>query len=244
MPVAFVAGATGYTGREVVRTLIARGVVTIAHVRADSADLARHKTDLAAEGATVDVTPWDETQMTQTLHRLQPSHVFALLGTTRERARAAARNGKATESYETVDYGLTAMLLRASVACGSRPRFVYLSALGAGRPSKNPYYTARFRLEGELRQSGLPFVIARPALVTGADRPENRAGERAAARVSDALLAIAGHMGAAGLRDTLASLDARTLAAGLVALALDPETTTAVADPAVLRARARGAPRA
>ena len=40
---AFVAGATGFTGREVVRLLVERGVPAVAHVRPDSPRLEEWK---------------------------------------------------------------------------------------------------------------------------------------------------------------------------------------------------------
>ena len=59
-PVAFVAGATGYTGSQVVPALRARGVRVIAHVRPGSAAAAAWHTRFEALGAEVDETPYDE----------------------------------------------------------------------------------------------------------------------------------------------------------------------------------------
>src|SRR5690349_17348861 len=123
MQIAFVAGATGYTGREVVRALVGRGVRAVAHVRPDSSRVDAWRARFEAAGAAVDTTAWADAAMTDTLSALQPTHVFSLLGTTRARRRASASRGKA-ESYESIDYGLTALLIRAAVASGSKPRFV------------------------------------------------------------------------------------------------------------------------
>jgi uncharacterized protein YbjT (DUF2867 family) len=237
MSTAFVAGASGYTGREVVRDLATRGVRVVAHVRPDSPRRDALVRELTADGAAADTTAWDDAAMTRTMTALAPNAVFALLGTTRARANAARKNGGAEESYDSVDYGLTALLLRASVACGSKPRFVYLSALGAGRPSSNAYFAARYKAEAEVRASGLAYVIARPSFITGPDRTESRPAERLAAGVTDAVLGFAGHFGGAGLRDRFASMSARTLARALVALGLDESATAVVAEPAELRAR-------
>jgi uncharacterized protein YbjT (DUF2867 family) len=241
MKTAFVAGASGYTGREVVRELVARGIDTTAHVRADSTKLAALVREFEAEGASVDTTAWDEVAFGTTLEKRRPNLVFALLGTTRARARAAERSGAPSESYESVDYGLTAILLRASVASASPPRFVYLSALGGGRPSGNAYLSARYKAEGEVRASGLPYVIARPSFVTGPDREESRPAERTAAAVADAVLGVAGHLGARGLRDRYASMTAKELAVALVVLALDERDPAVTAEPAELRQMARSA---
>src|SRR5215217_2597869 len=85
MLTAFVAGATGYTGREVVRALVARGVRAVAHVRPDSPRLAEWRERFGEVGADVDATPWEEPAIRAALARWRPTHVFALLGTTRER---------------------------------------------------------------------------------------------------------------------------------------------------------------
>lgn len=218
---AFVAGATGYTGREVVRALRERGLTTVAHVRPDSPKLSEWTARFAAAGAEVDTTPWEESAIRETLRRLQPALVFALLGTTRERGRAAAARGE-RESYEAVDYGLTALLLRAAVAAGSRPRFVYLSSLGVSERTKNPYLAARAKLEAELRRSGLPYTVARPSFITGPDRDESRPLERGGAAVADAMLKVAGLVGARGVADRYRSIRGGTLAEALVTVALDP----------------------
>jgi uncharacterized protein YbjT (DUF2867 family) len=237
MSTAFVAGASGYTGREVVRALAADGARVVAHVRPDSPRRDELVRELGADGATVDVTAWDAAAMTRSLTTLSPTVVFALLGTTRARANATRKRGGAEESYDSVDYGLTSLLLRASVACGSAPRFVYLSALGAGRPSSNAYFAARYKAETEVRASGLEYVIARPSFITGPDRAESRPTERLAAGVSDAVLGLVGHLGAAAVRDRYASMSARTLGKALVELALDEKAKAVVAEPAELRSR-------
>lgn len=230
---AFVAGATGYTGREVVRALVERGVMTVAHVRPDAPRLEEWRARFAADGAMVDETPWDDEAMAATFTRLRPTHVFALLGTTRARSRAEARS--AAEGYERVDYGLTALLLRAAVAGGSAPRFVYLSAAGVRGGSRNPYIAVRWRMERELAASGLPYVIARPSIITGHDRDESRPAERIAATLIDALGAVAGALGATRFRDRYRSTTSATLARALVRLALDPTTTDGVVESELLR---------
>jgi uncharacterized protein YbjT (DUF2867 family) len=218
---AFVAGATGYTGREVVRVLRERGVSTFAHVRPDSSRIAEWTARFAEVGAQVDTTPWDGPALAETLRRVQPGLVFALLGTTRERGRAAAARGR-VETYETVDYGLSALLLRAAIAAGNRPRFVYLSAIGAREGTRNAYLAARAKLEAELRGSGLPFTVARPSFITGPDREQPRPLERGGAALADLLLRAAGRIGARGVADRYRSIRGEALAEALVAAALDP----------------------
>lgn len=219
---AFVAGATGYTGRAVVRELRRQGIETVAHVRPDSSRLDRWRGEFAQVGAAVDTTPWEPAAMTAMLGRLQPDLVFALLGTTRARARRAGSGPGGGEGYESVDYGLSRLLLDAVVSAAPQARFIYLSSLGVREGSRNPYLAVRARLEAELRRSGLSHVIARPAFVTGPDREESRPAERAGAVLVDGILTLAGMLGGRGLQRRYASMDAATLARGLVRAATGP----------------------
>jgi hypothetical protein len=86
--------------------------------------------------------------------------------------------------------------------------------------------------------SGLAYVIARPSFITGSDRAEARPMERAAAAVADAVLGVAGRVGAAAARDKYASMTAGELSRALVALAFDESTPSLVVEAAELRARA------
>jgi nucleoside-diphosphate-sugar epimerase len=110
---AFVAGATGYVGREVVRVARERDLATVAHVRPDSPRLATWRERFERLGVQVDSTPWDDSAFVATMTRLRPSIIFALLGTTKKRAQTDPQ-----ATYERVDYGMTATLLRAAVAAG------------------------------------------------------------------------------------------------------------------------------
>ena len=231
---AFVAGATGYVGREVVRVLAERGVRTVAHVRPDSPRLEEWRARFARHGATTSAAPWDAEAMAAELARVSPTLVFALLGTTRARIRA--EGGDATAGYEAVDYGLTSLLLRATRRAAPAARFVYLSSLGVGSGARNSYLAVRWRMEEELRASGVAYTIARPGLITGADREERRPAERAAARVLDALLGVAAIAGGARLRDRYGSTTGAALAAALVRLALDPRAAGRVVESEELRA--------
>lgn len=237
MKAAFVAGATGYTGRAVVEELRRRGVATVAHIRPGSSSLAEARRRFEELGADVDTTPWEPEAMGTTLRRLRPTLVFSLLGTTRKRARGEGM--AAEEAYERIDYGLTALLVDAAAGSDPRPRFVYLSAVGVEPDSEptsgNAYLKARARAEAKLRASGLPFMIARPSFVTGPDRRESRPLERIAAAAADALLEAAARLGARRLRDRYASLDATTLARALVTAALDPPSDAAVLEAPALR---------
>lgn len=230
---AFVAGATGYTGRAVVETLRAKGIETVAHVRPGSSGRQESQRRFEALGATVDGTPWEPESMAATLVAREATMVFSLLGTTRKRGKEAAKRG-GDETYETIDYGLSALLLGAASGSPRQPKFVYLSSMGVSSGTRNQYLAVRYRLEEELKTSGLPYVIARPSFITGEDRPEQRPGERVGAAVADTLLGIAGAFGAKSLEAKYQSQTASELAEALVTLALDPRREI-VAESDVLR---------
>lgn len=193
----------------------------IAHVRPGSKALAKLGPFFEELSASVDSTPWELDALTETLRRLRPTLVFALLGTTRKRAKA--EDGiSAKEAYERIDYGLSAMLLRAVLDAGIRPRFVYLSSLGVKEGATSPYFAVRARFERELRESGLPFTIVQPSFITG-ERDEPRPAERIGAQVADAGLTLLGALGAKRLSARLRSIDARGLGEILVQAALSPQ---------------------
>jgi len=231
-PLAFVAGATGYTGRAVVEALVARGVRTVAHVRPDSSSRAQWTERWQAQGAEVDATPWEPAALRETLTRRGPTLVFALLGTTRARAKSEGRG--AVEAYETIDYGMTMMLRDAAEACAHPPRFVYVSMAALPQSSRNPYVDVRIRVERALREGPLPYTIARPAIITGG-REEPRLGEAIGASVVDGALAVAGFLGARKLRDRYHSITNVELARGLVRVAMDPACENQVVEGEALR---------
>ncbi|MEM7160311.1 MAG: NAD(P)H-binding protein [Myxococcota bacterium] len=218
-PIAFVGGATGHTGRAVVSELLAKGVRTVAHVRPDSSRRDEWTERWQGQGAEVDATPWEPEAMVDTMRTLKPTLVFALLGTTR--ARAKQEGTAALDAYETIDYGLTMMLRDAAAACEPHPRFVYLSAAGLSESTKNPYMAVRVRVERALREGDLPYTVARPSFIIG-DRDEPRAGERIGATIADGALGLAGLLGARTLRDRYRSTTNHELARGMVRIALDP----------------------
>jgi uncharacterized protein YbjT (DUF2867 family) len=221
--VAFVAGATGYTGRAVVHELRARGVSTYAHVRPDSPKLGEWRRAFEPLGAVVDTTPWTPEAFAARFAEVRPTVAFALLGTTKARARAAGRAGGAPADYETVDWGLTVLLVEAARTVGAK--VVYLSSAGADARSRSAYLAVRGRVEARLRESGLPFVSARPSFITGPDRDESRPAERVGAVVADGALGLLGALGARRLRDRYRSTTNVALARALVRLGLDAGAT-------------------
>jgi uncharacterized protein YbjT (DUF2867 family) len=147
---AFVLGATGFVGREVVRQLCVRGEKTIAHVRPDSRSLDDWRTRLVEIGAEVDTTVWDAAQLGQTFRVAAPTQVYILIGTTRAKAKADQVEG---DIYEKIDVGLTKIAVEAARASEQKPRIVYLSSVGADPKARSPYLAARGRAEAIVTSS-------------------------------------------------------------------------------------------
>ncbi len=216
---AFVLGATGFVGREVVRQLCVRGTKTIAHVRPDSSKLDEWRKTFGALGAEVDATPWDAAALAARWRELAPEHVYVLIGTTRSKAKSDKVEG---DIYEAVDFGLTKLAVEAARASERKPRVVYLSSVGADANARSAYLKWRGKAEEAVKTSGLPWVIARPSIITG-ERDESRIGERTAAVVGDGLLAVARVLGGKKLRDRYKSTTPDVLASALIRLGEAPE---------------------
>ncbi|HEY4243405.1 MAG TPA: NAD(P)H-binding protein [Kofleriaceae bacterium] len=231
---AFVFGATGFVGREVVRQLCARGTQVRAHVRPDSSQLAEWRKTFGDQGALVDTAAWDPAALSARLGTARPAQLYILIGTTRKKARTDSVQG---DIYEAVDLGLTQIAVdaaRTAVAAGApAPRIVYLSSLGADPKARSAYLRARGKAEAAVTTSGLPWVIARPSIITG-ERDDSRAGERTAAVVGDGLLSALRLVGAKGLAAKYRSTTPDILAAALIRLA-DAPAHDLIADGAALR---------
>ncbi|HEU5057260.1 MAG TPA: NAD(P)H-binding protein [Kofleriaceae bacterium] len=217
---AFVAGATGYTGREVVRQLCERGGAVTAHVRPGSPSAARWASQFRGWGAEVAEVAWELAPLTAVMAERRPDLVFSCIGVT----RASARRDRLGDGdiYQQVDVRLNALLVEAVRAAGLAPRFVYLSSIGASEGARSKYLASRAQAEATVAGSGLPYTIARPSFIAGPGRDDGRALERVAAGASDGFLAVAGLLGARRFRDRFRSIDNVQLARALIAAALDP----------------------
>jgi nucleoside-diphosphate-sugar epimerase len=80
---AIVAGATGFTGREVVRQLRDRDIAVTAHIRPGSAAAGSWVESFRSWGADVAEVAWEPADLTALVARVQPTHVFSLIGTAR-----------------------------------------------------------------------------------------------------------------------------------------------------------------
>ena len=217
---AFVTGATGYTGRSVVALLRRRGVTTLAHMRPESTRATAHVRDFEALGARIISCPWNAAELDAVMDAERPQVVFCLIGTTRARARKDNVKG---DIYDTIDYGLSSMLLHAAAMCQSQPKFIYLSCMGIGTSEpRNSYLRARYKIERELRESGLSWVSARPSFITG-DRRELRPMESLGARLLNSAVSVATAVGAKKWAATYRSQTGQELAHALVTAALSDE---------------------
>jgi uncharacterized protein YbjT (DUF2867 family) len=223
---ALVFGATGLTGRHVVRELVRLGVPVVAHVRPDSPHADAWPERFGA-GVQTDRSPWTDDAITALVQRVRPTLVFLLLGTTQARARKEGL-GTGGAAYDAVDVRLTERVIDASVPLGRAARIVYLSSAGAGSGS-GAYLAARRRVEQKLAASGLPFTIARPSFIVG-DRDDPRRSEQLGAPLADGALALLGALGGRRIAARYRSITGAALAASLVRLAQDPAWADRVAE--------------
>ncbi|HEY5924871.1 MAG TPA: NAD(P)H-binding protein, partial [Kofleriaceae bacterium] len=211
---AVVLGATGFVGREVVRQLCVRGTKTFAHVRPDSSKLEEWRGKFKDLGAEVDATAWDAPALAARFRELAPAQIYVCIGTTRSKAKSEQLQG---DIYEAVDLGLTKITVDAARASEQKPRIVYLSSVGADANARSAYLRARGKAEDVVKNSGLPWVIARPSIITG-ERDDSRFGEKTAGVVGDGLLAVVGVFGGKKVRDRYRSTTNDVLASALIRL--------------------------
>ncbi|MFY2556956.1 SDR family oxidoreductase [Corallococcus terminator] len=148
----FVAGATGATGRNVVKQALARDVPLIAHVRPKSADTEPAKS--WPRKAVVELAsgaPLAEAMKGSTT-------VLQLIGTMRKRFASG-------DTYETSDIGTTRQLVEAAKHAGV-DHLVLLSSVGAGRPV-GAYLKAKAEAERLVRESGIAWTVVRPPAFEG-----------------------------------------------------------------------------
>lgn len=220
---AFIAGATGYTGRHLVEVLIAHGAEVCAHVRPDSRSLESWQEHFGALGAEVSTAAWTSDAIRDALTRFAPTHVFLLLGTTKARARRGTGSA-VDETYEAVDYGLSSLTISATVAAAPNARIVYLSSLGVKEGTSNAYLAARARVERELRDGPLDWIVVRPSFISGEDRGESRPAERVAAVASGAFIGALRLVGARSTANNLRARTGRELAEDIALAALRAES--------------------
>ncbi len=146
-----VTGATGFIGRFLVPRLLDDG----RRVRAVVRDALRAASVLPPAAQRVSGDLADEDALTRALSGART--VIHLVGIIR---------GRSSE-FAAVHREGTARLLRAARRSGSVDFFIYVSALGADAASINPYLRTKGEAEALVQESGIPFLILRPALVLG-----------------------------------------------------------------------------
>lgn len=220
---AWIAGATGYTGSNLVRHLAAAGAEVHAHVRPESRSRPELQEEWLRAGVTTHRLPWDHEALAAALVAIEPTVVFSLLGITKKGAKQeAAASGGQAPTYQSVDLGLTLMLLEAAKASVPEARFVFLSSLGT-RPSQlNAYLNTRWQAEQAIKASGVPFTIVRPSIISGPDRREARTMERFGAFIVDTGAGVLGGLGMTKTSDRIRSISGEALAKNLADLGSSP----------------------
>lgn len=148
----FVAGATGATGRTLMRMALANHVDVIPHVRPRSAG--RPPASTWTHRAEFELS--DHDQLVAALKGR--TTVLQLIGTMRKRFASG-------DTYISSDIGTTRQLVEASKEAGVR-HLLLLSSVGAGRPI-GAYLQAKAEAEHLVRESGLSWTIFRPSAFEG-----------------------------------------------------------------------------
>jgi uncharacterized protein YbjT (DUF2867 family) len=147
-----VTGATGFVGPSVVRQLVEDGhiVRVLEHTAGSSTALPSQE---AVEGSMTDASSLRAAAEGQDA----VVHLVAII------------TGKPDEFRSVMEQG-TRDLLEASRVAGVQ-RFVLMSALGTTEETKDfvPYYAAKWRMEQDVKASGLEHVIFRPSFIFGAE---------------------------------------------------------------------------
>lgn len=167
---AFIAGATGFTGRALAKQPTeGAGVQLALQVRPGSSSLAK----LDGDDRVVQVATSDGQALADSMDGMDA--VVQLIGTVRA-------NFNDETSYESVDYGTTIALLDAARRAGVE-HFVLLSSVGAGL-GFGEYLRWKKKTERAVTSSGLGYTILRPSYLAGDDEMT----ERKPARYTSAFL--------------------------------------------------------
>src|SRR6184192_1517998 len=149
-------GGTGFVGRHVAASLVARGhnVRVLARDPARARLLSDQNVDVVA-GGLADRAPLDRLARGSDV-------LIHLVGIIVEQG---------AQTFTAVHVGGTQALLAAAREAGVR-RFVHMSAVGArDEPGATRYHRTKWRAEELVRSSGLSHAIFRPSIISG---PENR----------------------------------------------------------------------
>ncbi len=165
--VAFVAGATSFTGRALAAQDPAPFDVELKlQVRPGSPSAAK----LADDPRTSVVDVGERVALEDALRGVDC--VVQLIGTVRARFRE-------TGDYQAVDYGTTERLLDAA-RLRQVPHFLLMSSIGAGHPV-GEYLKWKQRTEDLVRGGGVPWTIVRPSALAGDEQFPERPRFKASA---------------------------------------------------------------
>lgn len=168
---ALIAGATGLTGKELVKILLdqpAYDKITV---------LVRRPLDI--EHPKLEQVKVDFNKLEDYKKFFEVDDVFCCLGTTIK--KAGSQN-----AFRKVDYEFPATLGTLAKAAGVE-KFLVISAMGADSRSNIFYNRVKGQLEDRLKKLELPALhIFRPSLLLG-DRKEFRLGEKAASVIAPVL---------------------------------------------------------
>ena len=153
-----VTGATGFVGRAVVRSLLAKGMTPVCLVRSRDTLLSQHDVD-PDRLVTVAGTLGDRQALQIAAEQSQA--VIHLVGIIIERRL----KGK---TFHRVHVAGTRNVVEATTACGVR-RFVHMSALGTRSDAVSAYHRTKWQGEELVRKSNLDWTIFRPSLIHGVD---------------------------------------------------------------------------
>jgi len=151
VPIAFIAGASGFTGRALLAELGRNSSGWKARAHARAAGKVDHPDVVVCD-------PLDVAALTAGMRGCDA--VVQLIGT--------IRKNFADGDYDTIDYGTTVALGEAARAAGV-PRFLLLSSVGAGSP-RGRYLRVKRKTEEWVERSGLTYTIVRPSFIVGEGR--------------------------------------------------------------------------
>lgn len=210
---ALVIGATGATGKDLVKRLLEDGSFEQVDVFV--------RREVEAESPKLKVHPVDFDRMDDWKHLLTGDVLFSCLGTTIKAA------GSQKEQWK-VDYTYQLETAREARRNGV-PRYVLVSSIGADPRSKVFYTKMKGRLDEEVAKLGFSgcFILRPPSLVR---KDSDRFGEKVSVAVLKGLNRI-------GLLRSLRPMDTDDLAAAMVLLAKDGgEGTRIIESQAILKA--------
>jgi nucleoside-diphosphate-sugar epimerase len=218
-------GATGYSGNGILEACMKKSISVCAHCRPNSSKRGQLEEKVRAAASpltTVHVCDFSSEPIEALIKSVQPTNIALCLGTTKEKSSKAKEKGH-PHGYEGIDRNLSLLVIQAAIKEKPDARVAYISSMGADKPRGNKYLSARYDVEQELMGSGLEYMIIRPAFLTGLDRQELRRLERVGAFIGDSLLSFGAMLGMKKMQSNFASIDAETLAQGILRASEDPD---------------------